>query len=90
MLVRNRSLLYRLILSESRKEFWNKWPIIVRCALILLLLIGIYHIYMYYNRLDLIDCYITDNDIYELYRDWSKVLITLGKQQKEVLMKIIM
>lgn len=72
MLVRNRSLLYRLILSESRKEFWNKWPIIVRCALILLLLIGIYHIYMYYNRLDLIDCYITDNDIYELYRDWSK------------------
>lgn len=72
MLVRNRSLLYRLILSELKKGFWFKWSIILRGALILLLLIGIYHIHMYYNRLDLIDSFVYDNDIYELYRDWSK------------------
>lgn len=72
MLIKNRFLLSLLIVSGSKiflKFYWQK---ILGSVFILLILIGGYRIYSYYNRLELIDRYMYHSDVFELYRDWSK------------------
>lgn len=72
MLLDNRFLLFRLMVSETKDFLWSDWRKMCGGICMLLVLTGVYRIYSYYNRLELIDIYTYNNDVFELYRDWSK------------------
>ncbi len=72
MLIKNRFLLLRLLITETKDFLWSNWRKIVCGIFILLILLGGYRVYSYYNRLEFIGKYEYHGDIFEHYIDWSR------------------
>lgn len=72
MLLQNIHLLFRLLVSELRDHIFSSIRRIIKLILWGLVFVGGFLVYRYYNRLDLIDSYKYRDEVFELYRDWSK------------------